>query len=428
MTIDDYAEIDFSLNSKAAADLFSRMAEEVKFSTVTLTPIFFQNGIPAFLTRAMENWYKYYVQPVRSRAVDEVAKIFEAKANKRKGMGFLFERERDTAELRSLEAIETERRTFMQKKDALNTYQRLNEQREMYDALRREHGRDAKRWAPVTYWLILFAWMVPEFLINWESFLKIPILASTPALVLGSVTLVAAFFAASSHIIGTLLKQRQDKFGGAISATERRKSRWELTLAIILFLLAMGIVVWGRYMLINDIIREKSILRGEGLDTEDVLYTIGALLGNIGVWIAGIWWSYTRHDSVPGFSELRAEVERLQSKMSKLYERFLTSRSQRHILAARSKIEQLQRSEQAQASKLNGYREARELFGLVRQKDEEVAALLAEYKGRLISKMVAENSDAIFIVEDITTADIDIERRLTPDQYANAPLQLRYIG
>jgi hypothetical protein len=51
-----------------------------------------------------------------------------------------------------------------------------------------------------------------------------------------------------------------------------------------------------------------------------------------------------------------------------------------------------------------------------------VAALLAEYKSRLISK----NPDAIFVVRDITKADMEIERRYNVDDFANAPLQLRY--
>src|SRR5262249_19174799 len=211
--------------------------------------------------------------------------------------GFLFEKERDELDQLTLDEMYKERETFMQRKDAADVHDRLLEKQQAYDELRREQGRDAQKWTPVLYWTILFAWMVPEFLINWESFGKIPVLMNTPALVLGSVILVASFFAVSSHILGTLWKQRQDKFGGEVSATERKKSRLELILALFLFALGMGIVVWGRYLLMSDIIREKSILRGEGLDIEDILYTVGAILGNIGVWFAGMWWSYTKHDS-----------------------------------------------------------------------------------------------------------------------------------
>jgi hypothetical protein len=344
--------------------LFARLDEEAERSILNLTPVYSTNGVPAFLTPGMDGWYRTYVQPVRGRAIEEVSGEFESQSNKKSGKGFLFEKERDEIDQLTLHEIHKERETFMQRKDAAYVHDQLMEKQQAYDELRREQGRDAQKWTPIFYWTILFAWMVPEFLINWESFGKIPVLLNTPALVLGSVILVACFFAASSHILGTLWKQRQDKFGGGVSATERKKSRLELFLALFLFLLGMGIVVWGRYLLMSDAIREKSILRGNGLDIEDILYTVGAILGNIGVWVAGMWWSYTKHDSVPNFSELRTEVERLQVKMLRLYEKYLTSRNQRHILAGRKKAEHLRRREQYQAANLSRYRELRERLQL----------------------------------------------------------------
>jgi hypothetical protein len=296
MSLSNYLGKDFSTKSTAASELFERLDDEASRRAINLTPVYSTNGVPPYLTPAMESWYRAYIQPLRWRAIDEVSGQFESKSVK-KSKGFLFEKERDANEQRTLHEINNERETFLQRQAAEYLSKKLPEKREEYDAMRREQGRDAQKWTPAFYWTILFAWMVPEFLINWESFAKIPVLLNTPALVLGSVTLVASFFAVSSHILGTLWKQRQDRFGGAVSATDRKKNRLELILALFLFLLAMGIVVWGRYLLMSDIIREKTILRGQGLELEDVLYTIGAILGNIGVWIAGIWWSYTKHDS-----------------------------------------------------------------------------------------------------------------------------------
>jgi hypothetical protein len=422
MGLSNYLSMDFGLRSPAATTLFAQLDDEAGRKVINLTPVYSTNGVPAFLTTVMGGWYRTFIQPVRGRAVEEVSSEFESKSSRKSGKGFLFERERDEADQLTLHEIYKERETFMQRKDATYVHEQLMEKQQAYDELRREQGRDAQKWTPVFYWTILFAWMVPEFLINWESFGKIPVLLNTPALVLGSVILVASFFAASSHILGTLWKQRQDKFGGGVSATERKKSRLELILALFLFLLGMGIVVWGRYLLMSDIIRQKQILRGEGLDIEDILYTVGAILGNIGVWVAGMWWSYTKHDSIPNFSELRTEVDRLQAKMLRLYEKHLTSRNQRHILAGRRKVEQLRRREQSQAANLTGYREARERFNGLLEKDHQVTALLGEYKSRLIVK----NQDATFVVHDITKADMDIERSYDANEFSSAPLQLRY--
>jgi hypothetical protein len=421
MSLSNYLGKDFSTKSTAASELFERLDDEASRRAINLTPVYSTNGVPPYLTPAMESWYRAYIQPLRWRAIDEVSGQFESKSVK-KSKGFLFEKERDANEQRTLHEINNERETFLQRQAAEYLSKKLPEKREEYDAMRREQGRDAQKWTPAFYWTILFAWMVPEFLINWESFAKIPVLLNTPALVLGSVTLVASFFAVSSHILGTLWKQRQDRFGGAVSATDRKKNRLELILALFLFLLAMGIVVWGRYLLMSDIIREKTILRGQGLELEDVLYTIGAILGNIGVWIAGIWWSYTKHDSVPNFSELRTEVERLESKKRKLCEKYLSSRNQRHILAGNKRFEQLKRLEEAQAASLNGYREARERFGELLEKDQEVSALLGEYKARLVSKVASKNPDAIFLIRDIRKADIDDKLQYDADEFASTLL------
>jgi hypothetical protein len=251
MSLSNYLSKDFGSKSAAATELFAQLEDEADRSVINLSPVYSTNGVPSHLTPAMESWYRTNIQPVRGRAIEEVSTEFESKSAKKSDRGFLFEKERDAINQRTLHEIYNERQTFLQRKDAAYIHERLTEKQQEYYALRREQGRDAQKWTPVFYWTIMFAWMIPEFLINWESFGKIPVLLNTPALVLGSVTLVASFFAVSSHILGTLWKQRQDRFGGGISATERKKSRLELILAFFLFFLGMGIVVWGRYLLMS---------------------------------------------------------------------------------------------------------------------------------------------------------------------------------
>jgi hypothetical protein len=125
---------------------------------------------------------------------------------------------------------------------------------------------------------------------------------------------------------------------------------------------------------------------------------------------------------VPNFSELRTEVERLESKKRKLCEKYLSSRNQRHILAGNKRFEQLKRLEEAQAASLNGYREARERFGELLEKDQEVSALLGEYKARLVSKVASKNPDAIFLIRDIRKADIDDKLQYDADEFASTLL------
>jgi hypothetical protein len=276
MTTISYTDIPFDLDSIPAKNLFARLDGESSHLTTTLTAIYSREGLPPFFTPAMAAWYKYYVQPYRARLLNEVLEDLQSQSGRRGQQPFLLEIERDRIEMRKYDAIQTERDTFMLRKDAADTYAELKDKTDQYNLMKADYGRDAQRWTPVLYWVVLFIFMVPEFMINWESFLKIPVLMNTPALVLGSVLLVAAFFAFSSDRIGMISKQRQDRFGGGVSATDRRKSWWEIGVGLTLFFIGMGIVFWGRYMLITDILREKAILKGEGFGSEEILLFGGA--------------------------------------------------------------------------------------------------------------------------------------------------------
>ena len=125
--------------------------------------------------------------PYRARLLNEVLEDLQSQAGRKGQKPFLLEIERDRIEMRKYEAIQTERDTFMLRKDAADTYAELKDKEEQYNLMKADYGRDAQRWTPILYWVVLFIFMIPEFMINWKSFLKIPVLMNTPALVLGSV-------------------------------------------------------------------------------------------------------------------------------------------------------------------------------------------------------------------------------------------------
>ena len=89
--------------------------------------------------------------------------------------------------------------------------------------LRLNYGREALVWQPLWYWTVLSFFMLPEFLINWDSFLKIP--GFTPAYATGLMLVVAIAFGFSAHSVGRIIKQWKELFGGHVEFTERRKAR-----------------------------------------------------------------------------------------------------------------------------------------------------------------------------------------------------------
>jgi hypothetical protein len=265
--------------------------------------------------------------------------------------------------------------------------------------------------------------MLPEFLINWDSFLKIP--GFTPAYATGLMLVVAIAFGFSAHSLGRIIKQWKELFGGHVEFTERRKATRELVVGALLFILAITAVGWGRWFFIQGAILEKTILRGGGLEFSDLVQFVGAMLGNILVYLLGLLWSFLKHDSIPDFSELRYELSKIQQKLIAAFNKYLTRRNQQHLQKAQKDLTQVQRFEDSQ-KKREGYAEARQQFSRLKNKDSEVRALLMEYRNRLLTKMKSRQSPSSLQIEDVRVAEMDTLVKLTPDQYASVSIELRY--
>ena len=176
---------------------------------------------------------------------------------------------------------------------------------------------------------------------------------------------------------------------------------------------------------IQGAILEKTILRGGGLEFSDLVQFVGAMLGNILVYLIGLLWSFVKHDSIPDFSELRYELTKVQGKLVAAFNKYLTRRNQQHLQRAQKDITQAQRVEDSQ-KKREGYPQARQHFSKLKNKDAEVRALLIKYRNRLMVKLQSDQLQKSLQVDDVRVAEMDILIKLTPDQYASVPIDLRY--
>src|SRR5262249_38236503 len=161
---------------------------------IVLTPIYSTDSTPAFLTQEMNAWFHSFILPYRSGAIEEVRDEFERRNLK------LFEQEVDRIEQKKLADIASERALLRQNKEVEFLRPRFVELSSQYDRLRLNYGREALVWQPLWYWTILSFFMLPEFLINWDSFLKIP--GFTPAYATGLMLVVAVAFGFSAHSMG----------------------------------------------------------------------------------------------------------------------------------------------------------------------------------------------------------------------------------
>ena len=398
-------------------DLFERGSAESSQSTIVLTPVYSTDGTPAFLTQEMSAWFASWILPYRSGAIEDVNDEFKRRNLK------LFEQETDNIEKKKLSAIANERALLNQNNEVQFLKTRFSELSARYDMLRLNYGREAQVWQPLWYWTMLSFFMLPEFLINWDSFLKIP--GFTPAYATGLMLVVAIAFGFSAHSVGRIIKQWKELFGGHVEFTERRKARRELVVGVLLFILAITAVGWGRWFFIQGAILEKTILRGGGLEFSDMVQFVGAMLGNILVYLLGLLWSFVKHDSIPDFSELRYELSKVQQKLIAAFNKYLTRRNQQHLQKAQKDLTQAQRVEDSQKRR-EGYAEARQQFSRLKNKDSEVRALLMEYRNRLLTKLKSSQPQRSLQVEDVRVAEMETLIKLTPDQYASVPIELRY--
>jgi hypothetical protein len=417
MSLKEYESLDLTKRSDTAKDLFDRISAESSQSTIVLTPIYSADSTPALLTQEMSAWFHSFILPYRSGAIEEVHDEFKRRNLK------LFEQEVDKIEQKKLGDIATERDILRQNKEVELLRTRFTDLSSHYDTLRLNYGREALVWQPLWYWTILSCFMLPEFLINWDSFLKIP--GFTPAYATGLMLVVAVAFGFSAHSMGRIIKQWKELFGGHVEFTERRKAKRELIVASLLFLIAITAVGWGRWFFIQGAILEKTILRGGGLEFSDLVQFVGAMLGNVLVYLIGVLWSFFRHDSIPDFSELRYELMKVQKKLIAAFNKYLTRRNQQHLQRAQKDIIQAQRIEDSQ-KKRDGYLQARQQFSRLKNKDSEVRALLMEYRNRLLTRLKSDHLQKSLQVDDVRVAEIDILIKLTPDQYASVPIELRY--
>ena len=346
MSLTAYENLDLTKKSETVKDLFERVSAESNQSTIVLTPVYGADGTPPFLTQEMSAWFASFIQPYRSDGLQEVHDEFKRRNLK------LFEQELDNIEQKKLRNIASERAVLRQNNKVEFLRTRFSDLNSLYGNLRLNYGREALVWKPFWYWTMLCCFILPEFLINWDSFLKIP--GFTPAYATGLMLVVAVAFGFSAHSIGRITKQWKELFGGHVEFTERRKALRELIAGTLLFLIAITAVGWGRWFFIQGAILEKTILRGGGFEFSDLVQFVGAMLGNVLVYLLGLLWSFVKHDSIPEFSEVRYELTKVQRKLIAAFNKYLTRRNQQHFQKAMKDRTQAQRIEDNQ-KRLEGY-------------------------------------------------------------------------
>lgn len=426
MSIAEYGQLDLGHGSKAAESLAAHLAIESRQHLLALSaPLGATAESPAFLTPGMLSWYQRHVAPFRGTALAEVRGALEADALPNGNRGFLMEAEIDRIEARKLAEMRRERDTFTQKKEIVDLDAEIDRLATEYERKRAEHGRDAQAWSPFSYYVVLgLIAVILEGLLNWESFAKVD--GWTPAIATSAFLGVAIAFGTSGHLLGMVLRQWAERFGGNVSARVRSASRRDLAIAAICVALGLLLVLYSRYFLLREAIA-RQIALGEEAGSTTYLLIAGSIVGNLIAYAIGVAWAYLKHDPVPGFAEDRRRLEQLQARQRRHHSKDLEPRLTQKLLQAQKDVDAVTRRDADQAQKLRLYAQHRAAFEQVRKADAQVLALLEEYRSRLVATARDAGASPRFVYDDPIRPGRSSRTEVEADDYLRKRLKLGHL-
>jgi hypothetical protein len=378
---------------------------------------------PAYLTTAMQTWYRY-LSAVRGPALQDVRDTFSVINIGRNQQGFLPEAERDRIERNKFGEVLKEREQYFADETVRTTAIDLKEATESYEQMKAANGGDdANEWSPTRYVIILALLAVPELRLNFESFLTF--FSTVPAVAAVLVIVIALAIAFSSHIIGTVVKQWGELFGGHVGRREKMSAWRLLVLGILLFIVAMGLVYFTRSVLFSAAIERKIVL-GETLSFSDYMGLIVSVGGNFLIWLIGVVIAYFAHSHIPNFGKKQRLVQRLQKTVSSMYHKRLEPRKNKATAKAQRALINLENDEHRRLRGHAEYEAARSAFEEFRKVDNQILAILEEYRGMLIRHLSGESNKSAFVYDDIDSVSDDKRVALDSSSYAQKKLRLPY--
>lgn len=425
MSLAAYLDLDLAPGGSLASDLYAKAATEATHARLTLNADFkAEESCPAFLTPEMQVWYRSHIVGHRKPALQEIRTRFQSIDLGKGQSADLLESARDRITQRKFSQWMHEREQFFSNGEATALAAELDEKERRYERMKAENGgEEAHTWPKSRLFLILGVLALPEIPLNYESFAKVP--GITPAIATVLVFIVALAIATSSHIFGICIRQWGELFGGHVSSTAKNRSRRYLAIGSVIFTFALAMVTWGRSLLFSEQLQRK-ILIGEALSPSDYVAFGGSVAGNVVIWLLGIYFTYAANSHIPGFGELRSEVEAIKARLLKMYARDLQPRVDRHLNAAQKELAALVTTENRSMRPLPAYGAARTAFEDLCKADNRVLAILEAYRAQLLGEARQRGHKLVFVIEDLTRQSRDLQTEIEVEIFAQKKLVLPY--
>lgn len=388
MPIKNYLDLDLSSSGRLADDLFQRVERESSGRNISLTGDGQAGAMSANLTPEMNAWLSTHVGRLRANALNAVQGA--AKRIRLSGgvEGFVEDFERDAIGRERAVRKAQETATFYERHQT--KLDRLETAENEYLALRTLlGGRDAQIPSKFVVYGVPAIIMIPEFFMNYGSFLK---LSGVPAVAAGLSLVVALAVAVASYMTGVFLKayhfyMRPD------DAEQRAKGIRMVAIALALLVISLIAVGYARYSTVLAQIEAALVL---GMTPPNVMaQTAGLLAGNLIVFAVGAAITYLQHDENPEYALKAEKYFWLKKEVDGLRQKQLIAKLEDIDRSAKRRIDELGKRAGLMRSEPD-YVAIVHDAGQITSKDAEVVGLLRAYQNHLVDRIAMRDPDFRF--------------------------------
>lgn len=429
-SIDQYCNLDFSVTGPLASDLNAFVSVEAEIAArnreVHVTDVL-DGSNPAYLTPKMVEWYQRYVYGPRRQALGEINAMLGNSELSGVGLNSIEEIERERSRRKLLASKRdivrdqrTKRRNDMDRLDERRVEHK--EQSQLYRDKKQSLGnREPRIVNPVVYGITLVVILFLEGLVNFETFMSLS--WATPAIATGATILIGLCIGAAAHYHGTFFRQWGYWFGDHQDDARRWPAFRMLALGVFTLSVALSFVWYARstYLAAQLILDEQL-----GRESSSGFWLIGgSLLGNVLVYIAGVFVAYFVHDEDPEFPALKKTLGRIDQAIVNLENSLQDERNRGYEKAEaiyRKEISSIENKARS-ASRNPTYLKVQSQIERFKAQDGAVRASLLAYRGLLSSR---HELDVVEVVGHSEKNPGEVER-LTWKEYMGRELSLPYV-
>lgn len=418
--IDEYLAIPFTEGSGAFDDLMANVDDEARHRSIRLTGDGDAGTASGNLTPAMNTWFNMRVAQPRQAALKEIEALGAAIQIGQANRGKVVEIEQDRLRREHAQRnAEIHSQFSKENGERIATLDRLNLE---YDQLRVEEGeRDPKtpaKWIDIA---IPIGILIPESLLNFESFMASPLI-HTGIMALGVTIIVGIAIGFSAFLSGRFWKAF-NYWMRPYDERQKAKGFRMIGIATTLLLMALGVVAAARYYYLLPMIEEAQVL---GLTPPNVVWsTSSLLLGNIVVFILGAAITYWIHDENPEYADKAEKLHRAKADMERVRRTRLIGPLKESDRRHRQDSEKLRASAKLIETR-DGYSQIRDALALLAGKDSEIVGVMQTYRQRLVGRMLDlfDPDERLFSAQESLNAAMTNRSALTAADFANLPIGL----